>query len=461
MFLKFIDREKEIDFLNKRYRKGGFDLIIIYGRRRIGKTELIKEFIKNKPHIYFLCDKKGTERNVLRFKKKISFFFGEPVIATNDLEEIFSYLMGKVKEKAVIVFDEFSYLIEKDKDITSVFQVIVDELLSRENIMLILCGSSVSMMEQGTLSYKSPLYGRKTGHLNIQELGFKELYDFFPKKGTRELVEIYAILGGVPFYVEKFSPNKSIFENIYENIILKEGKLYEEIDFLLKTELREPDVYKTIIESVAGGATKVVEIANRSGIRAGDIDKYLKTLIRLGILKKHNPVTELKTKRSIYGIEDNFFDFWFRFCEPYKSDLEVGETKVVRGFIKNNFNSYVGEKFERLVSKHLNLLFPDLQKTGKWWGYYREKGERKTAEIDIVGLNEKKKEICFGECKWQDRVNAERVLSELKNKSELVEWNKGKRKEYYALFARSFKSKIREENTHCYDLQDFEKSIER
>ena len=461
MFLKFVDRGKEVAFLDRRYRDKDFDLIVIYGRRRIGKTELIKEFIKNKPHIYFLCDKKGTERNILRFKKKLSFFLDEPVIATNDLEEIFSYLLKKVKGKTVIVFDEFSYLVEKDKDVPSVFQVVVDELLSKKDLMLILCGSSVSMMILGALSYKSPLYGRKTGHVNLQELDFKYLYDVFPKKETKEIVDVYATLGGVPFYLEKFSPNKSVFENIDENIISKEGKLYEETDFLLKTELREPDVYKTIIEAVANGATKVVEIANRSGMKAGDIDKYLKTLIRLGILKKSIPVTEIRSKRSVYSVEDNFFDFWFRFCEPYKSDLEMGETKVVKEIIKKDFNSYVGKKFEKLISRYINVFLPDFQKTGKWWGYYREKDERKTAEIDIVGLNEKKEEICFVECKWQDNVNAEKTFSALKKKSELVIWNKDKRKEHYAIFARSFRKRIREENIRCYDLKDFERTIKK
>jgi len=313
----------------------------------------------------------------------------------------------------------------------------------------------------GALSYKSPLYGRKTGHVNLQELDFKYLYDVFPKKETKEIVDVYATLGGVPFYLEKFSPNKSVFENIDENIISKEGKLYEETDFLLKTELREPDVYKTIIEAVANGATKVVEIANRSGMKAGDIDKYLKTLIRLGILKKSIPVTEIRSKRSVYSVEDNFFDFWFRFCEPYKSDLEMGETKVVKEIIKKDFNSYVGKKFEKLISRYINVFLPDFQKTGKWWGYYREKDERKTAEIDIVGLNEKKKEICFVECKWQDNVNAEKTFSALKKKSELVIWNKDKRKEHYAIFARSFRKRIREENIRCYDLKDFERTIKK
>lgn len=459
MFLKFIDRKKEIAFLNGRYSDKGFDMIIIYGRRRIGKTELIKEFIKNKPHIYFLCDKKGTERNVIRFKKKISSFLDEPVVATNDLEEIFSYLLKKTEGKSVIVFDEFSYLVEKDKDIPSVFQVVIDELLSKQNLTLILCGSSVSMMIQGALSYKSPLYGRKTGHINLQEIDFKHLYDMFPKKKTKEIVETYAILGGVPFYLEKVSSSKSVFENIDENIVSKDGKLYEETDFLLKTELREPDVYKAIIEAVANGATKVVEIANKSGIKARDIDKYLKTLIRLGILKKSIPVTETKSKRSVYSVEDNFFDFWFRFCEPYKSDLELGEKRIVKESIKKNFNIYAGKKFEELIRKHTHVFFPDFQKTGKWWGYYREKSERKTAEIDIVGLNKQKKEVLFAECKWKDNVNAEKVFSELKKKSEFVMWNKDKRKEYYAIFARSFRKKIKQKNTYCYDLQDFEKTI--
>jgi len=242
MILKFINRNEELEFLEERYRRKNFEFFVIYGRRRVGKTELIKNFLKDKKNIYFLSDKSGTERNVERFKKKIAEYFNEPVIATNDIEEVFSYFVERIDEKVVIVFDEFSYLLEKDDAISSIFQVICDELLKGKNIFLILCGSSISMMESEALSSKSPLYGRKTGHIKLIPIRFRYFKDFFPNNKIEKNIEFYAILDGIPFYLEKFSDKKSVFENIKEQILDKKGGLYEEVEFLLKEELREPDI---------------------------------------------------------------------------------------------------------------------------------------------------------------------------------------------------------------------------
>lgn len=468
MILKFINRDEEINFLKERFDKKSFEFFVIYGRRRVGKTELIKTFLKNKSHIYLLCDKSGTKRNLYRFKKKIAEYLNEPIIATNDIEEIFSYLIKKIKNRLIIVFDEFSYLMEKDLAIASLFQVICDEILKNKNVFLILCGSSVSMMEEGVLSNKSPLYGRKTAHIKVDPINFRYFHEFFPKNSIEKNIEFYAILDSVPFYLEKFSDKKTALENIKEQIWSKKGKLYEEIDFLLKEELREPDVYKTILDAIASGKTKVVDIANKSKIKVQDIDKYLKVLIRLGIIKKEIPVTEIKSKKSIYLIDDNFFNFCFLFSEPHKSDLEIGEIENAEAKFKVNFRSFVGRKFEKLIRegilKKTNIM--QIQKIGKWWGHYREDKERKSIEIDVVALNEQTKEISFVECKWQNRVDAGKVLAELLKKAEYVEWpNKGdkeKRKEYFAIFAKSFSKKISEfkgKKVYLFDLKDIEKIL--
>lgn len=465
MILKFIDRREELRFLEERYKTKNFEFFVIYGRRRVGKTELIKHFLKDKPHLYLLCDKSGLDRNIIRFKKKIAEYFEEPSIATNNLEEIFSYLIKKEKG-LIIVFDEFSYLVEKDSATPSMFQVVVDEVLKNTNIFLILCGSSISMMEEGVLSYKSPLYGRKTAHIRISPVSFNYFYDFFPLNNMEKNIEFYAVLGGVPFYLEKFSDKKSSLENIREQISDKKGKLYEEIDFLLKEELREPDVYKTILTAIAGGNTKVVEIANKSGIRVQDINKYLKVLIRLGIVKKEIPVTEKKGKKSIYSIDDNFFDFYFSFSEPHKSDLEIGEMKNIEDDLKNKFTSFVGKKFEKLIREEIlrKIDIVKAEKIGRWWGYRKENNERKTVEIDIVVLNEKTKEILFCECKWQNKINANTIMKELLEKSKYVEWYNKNREENYAIFAKSFSNKIKkfgERTVYCFDLEDIEKILRK
>lgn len=457
MFL-FINRKEELSFLEERYSEKGFEFIVIYGRRRIGKTELIKNFIKNKPHIYFLCDKTGTQSNALRFRKEVASFMSEPEIASESFRDIFSYILSKTKNRPVIVLDEFSYLVEKDDAIPSVFQSIADEILKGRNIMLIICGSSMSMMEK-LLGRRNPLYGRKTGHMKIDFIRFKHFKDFFPRNSTEENIKTYAILGGVPFYMDKFDKNKAAIENAREQILSKKGRLYEEVDFLLKEELREPDVYKAILSAIASGSTKVVEIAAKSGIKASDMDRYLKVLIMLGIVKREIPATERKSKRTLYVIDDNFFDFYTLFYEPHKSEIEIGEMKNLIENLNKNFNAYAGKKFEKLIRTDalLKLIPFSASRIGRWWGFYREGGVRKELEIDIVALNDNTKEILFAECKWQDNVDAKRILSELKEKEKHVQWHNESRKEHYAIFAKSFKEKIKEPNLLLFDLKDLEK----
>jgi AAA+ ATPase superfamily predicted ATPase len=462
----FIDRKEELAFLQERYAKNGFEFFVIYGRRRIGKTELIKQFITDKPHLYFLCDKSGTERNMHRLKRKIAEYLNEPPLETNQLEDLLSYLTKKIHNThLVLVFDEFSYLVEKDTTVPSQFQLVVDEILKNTNIFLILCGSSISMMEKGVLSAKSALYGRKTAHVKVDSLPFTSFHDFFPSNSLEKNIEFYATLGAVPFYLEKFTDRKTTFDNIREHLFDKKGKLYEEIDFLLKEELREPDVYKHILTALATGQTKVVDIANTAGIKVHDIDKYLKVLIRLGIIKKENPIDTVKSKKTTYSINDNFFSFSFLFSEPYKSNLEIGETQYVEEKLHQHFPGYVGRRFESLVRdellKKLNIF--TTQKTGRWWGHYRDKktNTRKEVEIDIVALNNSNQQILFGECKWKNNVDGTQVLRELQQKTNYFEWLRTHHnwEKYYLMIAKSFQKKTSGKNVYYIDIKDLQKIL--
>ncbi|MEA1909249.1 MAG: ATP-binding protein, partial [Euryarchaeota archaeon] len=205
--------------------------------------------------------------------------------------------------------------------------------------------------------------------------------------------------------------------------------LYEEVDFLLKEEFREPDIYKNILSAISSGSTRVAEISDKSGIKASDMDRYLKSLIRLGIIRKDTPVTEKKSKKTLYTVDDNFFDFYSLFLEPNRSDIEIGETKNVEDSLEKNFNTYVGRKFEKLVrTEMLRRLYPFVAtKTGRWWGFHRADGKRKELEIDVVCLNKDTSEILFVECKWRNlsERDATRILERLKEKSSFVHWNNG------------------------------------
>jgi hypothetical protein len=462
----FIDRKEELAFLQERYAKNGFEFFVIYGRRRIGKTELIKQFITDKPHLYFLCDKGGIERNMHRFKRKIAEHLNEPPLETDQLEDLLSYLTKKIHNtRLVLVFDEFSYLVEKDTTVPSLFQLVVDEILKDTNIFLILCGSNISMMEKGVLSAKSALYGRKTAHVKVDSLPFTSFHDFFPSNSLEKNIEFYATLGAVPFYLEKFTDRKTTFDNIREHLFDKKGKLYEEIDFLLKEELREPDVYKNILTALASGQTKVVEIANTAGIKVHDIDKYLKVLIRLGIIKKENPIDTVKSKKTTYNINNNFFSFSFLFSEPYKSNLEIGETQYAEEKLQQNFPSYVGRRFESLVRDELlkKLHIFTAQKTGRWWSHYRDMktNTRKEVEIDIVALNTSTEQILFGECKWKNNVDGTQVLRDLQLKTHYFEWLRKHQnwEKHYLVIAKSFQKKTSAENVHYVDIKDMEKLL--
>ncbi|HEX7627663.1 MAG TPA: ATP-binding protein, partial [Candidatus Methanoperedens sp.] len=420
--------------------------------------ELIKNFVKDKPHIYMMCNKAGTSANISGLKREIAKFVREPEIATGNLEEIFSYLSEKTNDKLIVVLDEFSYLVEKDDAVPSLFQAVIDEVLKTKNLMLIICGSSISMMES-LLGYKNPLYGRKTGHMKVDFLKFKYLKEFFPQNTFEENIKTYAILGGVPFYLEKFEGGISALDNARKEIFSKKGRLYEEVEFLLKEEFREPDIYKGILTAIAHGNAKVTDIANKTGIKASDMNRYLKILIMLGIIGKEIPVTEKKSKKTLYTIEDNFFDFYSMFFEPYRSDIELGELRNLEESLKKNFNAYTGKKFENLVRKEaIRKISPfPISKVGRWWGFYRENVQRRELEIDIVAFNEETNKILFCECKWLEKANAQKLLNELKEKAKYVNWHNENREEYYAIVAKSFAVKTKQ--AMCIDLMELEKIL--
>ncbi|MEA2054552.1 MAG: ATP-binding protein [Candidatus Thermoplasmatota archaeon] len=443
MIRKFVNRKSELEFLESAYEKKGLQVIVMYGRRRVGKTELIKKFIENKDAIYFLADQRGSKKNIERFVGHIQEHFNLPPLRIDSFEDAFKLIAEKSNgNRVIIVIDEFSYLIEREPALASVFQFVIDEILKKMNVFLIFCGSSISMMEKGVLSYKSPLYGRRTGQIKLTPIKFKDLKEFFPKYSIKQLIEVYSILGGIPAYLNLFNPDKDVFENIKETFLVKEHLLYQEPEIILREELREPRVYFNLLEAMANGKTKLTDIANKAGMNAKDVTSYINSLIELDIVKKTYLVTEKKpkSKKTLYFLKDNFFTFWFRFILVNREKIERGQTKVLLGKIENELPEYVSKKFEEVCIGFLWERPPfTFTRIGKWWGSYRDKqtNDRKNVEIDIVALNDETKEILFGECKWQDKKVDLKVIESLKEKSKLVDWNKDKRKEYFAVFSKS------------------------
>ncbi|NYE57480.1 ATP-binding protein [Carboxydothermus ferrireducens] len=462
--MKFVNRDEELSFLEKEYYRQGSSLVVIYGRRRVGKTTLIKEFIKNKPALYFLATEESEGENRKALIKLLGQFLNNELILKSDLswEEIFKFFV-KDDEKRVLVIDEFQYLGVANRAFPSILQKIWDSFLKEKNIMLILCGSLISLMESQTLSYSSPLYGRRTGQIKLQSIDFLHMSEFFPGKNWEEVLEIYAVTGGTPKYIEVFQEEKDIYQAIAKNILSKNSFLYEEPVFLLEKELRDIGSYFSIAKSIAAGNHKLGALATALGISQTGLTKYLKTLIELDILERITPITEdnpEKSKKGLYFLKDNFLDFWFKFVYPYKSFLEINEKEFVLRKIRESFiENHLSFVFEKVCQELLRYLVKrgdlntEYTKIGKWW-------DRQT-EIDVVGLNKDSGEIIFGECKYQNRKVGYEVYSNLIAKAQKVQWNKGKRNESFIIFSKEgFSSELIEaakknKNLYLFDFKNF------
>jgi hypothetical protein len=446
---KFVNRERELLFLERKYAEQEAQLVVIYGRRRIGKTEAALRFATSKPNIYFLATKSSEKENLDFFFGSLSEYFGDEVLSLEKTwENAFKYL-SKSKERLILIVDEFPYLIEANRAIPSIFQRGWDLYLAKTNLMLLLLGSSVGMMESEVLSRRSPLYGRRTGQWRMDALDFRQVREFFPSYPPEDQLRAYAVAGGVPAYLLKFDPAKNFWSNVEERVLQKGEFLYNEVEFLLKEELREPKIYMSILRAIAAGAAKFSEIMNSTGLDKSKLSAYLQTLGSLGFVKKEVPTTEseLRSKKGRYRLADNFFTFWFRHVLPNLAKLEKGEVKLVMGGIRRDFNVYLGRVFEDVSLEFVReKLKPS--KIGKWW----HKGE----EMDIAALDEDKGEATFIEVKWAElrERECERILSQLRRKGEHVKWKRAK--ERFGVIAKKVQGKeeLKKAGYLVWDLGD-------
>ena len=393
--------------------------------------------------IYFLATEESEAQNRNALKKLISQNTKNDLldyISADNWEILFKAIAdSQYKNKKIIVIDEFQYLGKINPSFPSIFQKIWDENLKDKNIMLILCGSIINMMETQVLNYNSPLYGRRTGQIKLKQIPFKNYKEFFDKKTTeRELIEKYAVTGGVPKYIESFKANTNIYDEIKQNIINKQSYLYEEPMFLLQNEVLEVGNYFSIIKSIAAGNRKLGNIATSLSVSPTNLSKYLQTLINLDILEREIPVTEAnpeKSKKGQYKIKDNFIAFWFKFIYPNKSYLEMDQENIVINKIKTNFiDNNVAYVYEDICREKMWDLMADgkldisFDKLGRWWNGNHE--------IDIVGIDSNGNDIIFGECKYYtNKVMETKTFYELKEKAKLVEWKNDIRKEKFILFS--------------------------
>ncbi len=461
----FVDRDVELKFLEEKYLSEGSQLLIIYGRRRIGKTSLLLKFVENKPYIYFLCEKTSIRMNLLKMARRMAEYLGRDSfsrIMFTDWEDLFrEFFEWKTDlNKVVIIIDEFPYLIEIDRGIVSIFQKIWDEIICRRNdVMLILCGSSIGMMERKVLGYRSPLYSRRTGQWKIGELNIKSIWKFIPNYNFINVLYVYGAFGGIPAYLIKLNSKLDFYNNVLRLFFNKGGVLYEEAENLLRQELREPRNYMLILRALSEGYRRVSEIANITGIDKAAVSRYLDVLEMLEIVDYEIPILERpKTKKRYYFIRDNYFNFWFRYVYPNRDLIEEEQSNRVLSYLKNDYDNYMGRIFEHIARKFLirNKELPlNLFKIGRHWGRNR-RGE--TYEIDLLGLSGRG-EFLIVEVKWSNLMvrDVERIVNNLSIKVDRAGLDG---KIVYCIVARNIedKSYFRNKGILVYDLEDIERS---
>lgn len=435
--MNFLGREKEILDLEKEYaRDGGF--VVIYGRRRIGKTTLIKQFIKSKTAFYFLATKEVESQSMKRFAGVIARTTGNSVLqkaAFSDWLDLFQAVADyKPNEKKVLVIDEFPYLVKVNDSFPSILQNAWDEILKDSNVMLILCGSLISMMKKHALSYESPLYGRRTAQMRIAPLPFTTVYEN-QKLSFEEAAEQYSITGGVPKYMEFFSDGQPLYEQIKENVLSKNGFLYEEPNFLLTDEVQVPTNYFSIIKVIADGNHKLGTIAGILGLETSALTPYLKTLSELGFIEKQVPVTEKnaeKTRKGLYFISDNFLRFWFRYVYPYKGELELDNMQISLDELDKDFKEkFVAFAYEDICKEIFARLCSDkaIDFTPSKIGSYWLNDKSGNTQIDVMAVDTVNKRLFAGECKYHNQpIDADvyfELVKKVDNSSEIKSAFKG------------------------------------
>jgi hypothetical protein len=437
----FVDREREVERLRAAWDSDRAELVVVYGRRRVGKTALLRHVFADVPHAYWVATLASDEQ--LRRGFTEALWRGEqPADAgpgfTYDSWEVAFRAIAELGagDRRVVVIDEYPHLVSSQPGVSTKLQKVWDERLQHSNLLLVLCGSSVGMMEREVLDYGAALYGRRTGQLRLGPLPFRAAASFVARYGLVDQMATYAILGGIPAYLQQFDDRRPLVDNIERHILDPNGYLYPEPEFLLREELREPRNYFGILQAIAGGRTQLNEIAQAVGLERTAVTRYLATLRELGLVERRVPITEEqpdKSRKGLYYLADHFLRFWFRYVGPRQSVLQSGITAPLARQVAEELPQFIGPAFEEVCSAWLaeqaaaDSLPVTIERVGRWWA--------DRAEVDIVGLGPAA--VLVAECKWTARPVGASLLADLRRSTAaLVERFPGRRV-VYALFARS------------------------
>ena len=436
----FYGREKELEALERTYKKKNFQMAVIYGRRRIGKTSILNEFVKGKKSLYLSAEEINDSLNLQKFSREIGECLGiKNFPAFENWNSLFSFIKEQFgKEHFVIVIDEYPYAASANKSLNSILQHVIDYEFKDTNIFLILCGSSMSFMENQVMGEKSPLFGRRTGQLKINPLDYYDAAKFYPNVSDEDKIKYYATVGGTPYYLSLIEPDLSFEENLRELYFEINGYLLNEGILLMKQEFREPANYNAVLQAIASGSNTLSEIAGFTNLENNLISKYLVTLQELNYIERVVPFGAylLKGKKSQYKITENFIAFWYRYVFSVRNEIERGNGEIFCSLATENLSDFIDPIFEEITSQYLKRLnakgeLPFVAKTfGKWWG--RDK-QGNAQEIDIIVESVSGKELIIGECKWKKSLKV--------NKTILTLWERiayfDKYKKYMYLFTKT------------------------
>lgn len=434
----FIGREQELQTLNKLYSSNKFEFAVIYGRRRVGKTALISEFTKNKDTIFFTGIETNAKQNLDNFSRCI-MEYNTGIAADSSFasfQSALEYVFELAKTKRIVlVIDEYPYVARASKSLASTLQFLIDKNKDSSKLFLILCGSSMSYMEDHVLAYKAPLYGRRTAQFKLKPFDFFEACGYFTNFSDFDKALAYGIVGGTPQYLMQLDDHLSIEENIKNTHLNPNSSIFEEPNNLLKQEVREPAIYNAVITAIATGCSKMNEISNKIDEDTSVCATYIRNLITLGIVKKESPYGEKSSRKTIYSIEDNMFRFWYRFVPENTSIISRGATDLAYKRIASELSSYMGGVFEEICKQYLwRLLIEDecavnFSDIGRWWGANPK--TKSQEEIDIIGTD--KDTALFAECKWTSEKVDLVVLETLVERSTLFSF----KKKHFYLFAKT------------------------
>ena len=434
----FIGREKELQALERLYGSDRFEFVVLYGRRRVGKTALISRFIADKRAVYCMGVESNAKQNLENLTRSIlELSAGERINATFDsfqdaLEHVFRLAEN---ERIVLAIDEYPYLARGTKSLASTLQMLIDRHHNSTRLMLILCGSSVSYMEDHVLAYKAPLYGRRTAQIRLEPFDFEQVCRYLSPLSAMDKALLYGVVGGTPQYLREMRSDLTAEQNIRRTFLDSTSALFEEPSNLLRQEVREAAVYNAIITAIASGSSKMSEIATKVGESTSACSAYLRTLRMLGLVQKEAPYGEKASKKAIYALEDNMFRFWYRFIPENMSLIARGAQDLAWQRIEPHLPRYMGKVFEQICRQYLwrcllagqsPVLFSSL---GRWWG--NDPTRKAQMEIDILGAQDEDTAL-FGECKWTQQPVDVEVLETLRHRAGLFPY----RERHLYLFAK-------------------------